>query len=400
MPWVHHPQEYRVAYFISPHGLGHAARAAGVMAAVQKANPGVGFEIFTKVPPWFFQDSLDGPFRVHQLLTDIGIVQQSPFHEDLELTRQKLDAFLPFDNSLLSGLARKLETFGCDLVICDIAPMGIAVAKEAGIPSLLVENFTWDWIYDGYAGLKSQCRRHVTYLRELFEQVEYHVQTEPICRPRRAALKVLPVSRSIRKPAAEIRRELELPVDGTVVIITLGGIPHDTPFLKHLPDRNGLCFLVPGGSRTIERHQNIVLLPHHSRFFHPDLINASDVVVGKAGYSTLAEAYYAGIPFGYISRSTFRESRVLVDFIASRMAGQEIGIEAFHDGTWISHLHSLLATPRKSRAGTNGAEKIAGFVLGILGQDDIQPIGEPSPHQEDHTMIEQLDNRKKEVTAI
>jgi hypothetical protein len=370
MPWVHHPQEYRVAYFISPHGLGHAARAAGVMAAVQKANPGVGFEIFTKVPPWFFQDSLDGPFRVHQLLTDIGIVQQSPFHEDLELTRQKLDAFLPFDNSLLSGLARKLETFGCDLVICDIAPMGIAVAKEAGIPSLLVENF------------------------------EYHVQTEPICRPRRAALKVLPVSRSIRKPAAEIRRELELPVDGTVVIITLGGIPHDTPFLKHLPDRNGLCFLVPGGSRTIERHQNIVLLPHHSRFFHPDLINASDVVVGKAGYSTLAEAYYAGIPFGYISRSTFRESRVLVDFIASRMAGQEIGIEAFHDGTWISHLHSLLATPRKSRAGTNGAEKIAGFVLGILGQDDIQPIGEPSPHQEDHTMIEQLDNRKKEVTAI
>ena len=87
MPWVHYPPKYCVAYFISPHGLGYAARAGGVMAAVQKVNPGVEFEIFTKVPPWFFQDSLDGSFRVHQLLTDIGIVQQSSFHHIKGTTR-------------------------------------------------------------------------------------------------------------------------------------------------------------------------------------------------------------------------------------------------------------------------------------------------------------------------
>ncbi len=400
MAWVRHPQDYHVAYFISSHGLGHAARAAGVMAAVQKANPSVGFEIFTQVPLRFFQDSLDGSFRVHKLLTDIGIVQQSPFQEDLELTRQRLDAFLPFDPSLLSILACKLETLGCDLVICDIAPMGIAVAREVGIPSLLVENFTWDWIYEGYEGLASQCGRHIAYLRELFEQAEYHVQTEPICQPRSAALKVPPISRSIRKPAAEIRQELDLPAEGTVALITLGGTPHDSLFLKHLPDRNGLCFLVPGGSQTIERRQNIVLLPHHSRFFHPDLINASDVVVGKAGYSTLAEAYYAGIPFGYISRSTFRESRVLVDFIASRMVGHEIGIEAFYDGSWTSQLHSLSATPRKSRAEINGAELVAELINHILGGDDVQPMRDSVAGQEGQTMIEHINKREREVKAI
>ena len=34
--------------------------------------------------------------------------------------------------------------------------------------------------------------------------------------------------------------------------------------------------------------KNLILLPHHSVFFHPDLVNASDAVVGKLGYSTLA----------------------------------------------------------------------------------------------------------------
>ena len=30
--------------------------------------------------------------------------------------------------------------------------------------------------------------------------------------------------------------------------------------------------------------------------FHPDLVNASDAVIGKAGYNTLAEVFYAGTP--------------------------------------------------------------------------------------------------------
>jgi len=33
------------------------------------------------------------------------------------------------------------------LSICEIAPMGILVAKETRVPAILVDNFTWDWIY-------------------------------------------------------------------------------------------------------------------------------------------------------------------------------------------------------------------------------------------------------------
>jgi len=38
----------RIACFISPHGYGHAARAAAVMEALHLLDPGKEFEIFTK----------------------------------------------------------------------------------------------------------------------------------------------------------------------------------------------------------------------------------------------------------------------------------------------------------------------------------------------------------------
>ncbi len=63
----------RIAYFISPHGFGHAARAAAVMEVLSEIDTGVQFEIFTTVPSWFFQDSMSAPYAYHHLVTDIGL---------------------------------------------------------------------------------------------------------------------------------------------------------------------------------------------------------------------------------------------------------------------------------------------------------------------------------------
>jgi len=39
-----------LAYFITPHGFGHAARACAVMAAAQQRIPNLLSEIFTRSP--------------------------------------------------------------------------------------------------------------------------------------------------------------------------------------------------------------------------------------------------------------------------------------------------------------------------------------------------------------
>ncbi len=88
-----------IAYFISPHGFGHASRAAAVMETMYELDSSLRFEIFTKVPKRFFDHSLSGAFGYHSLLTDIGLVQSIPLHGDLHKTVQRLDGFLPFDPS-------------------------------------------------------------------------------------------------------------------------------------------------------------------------------------------------------------------------------------------------------------------------------------------------------------
>ena len=72
--------------------------------------------------------------------------------------------------------------------------------------------------------------------------------------------------------------------------------------------RRDVTFVIPGGADDYLWQENLVLLPHHSRFYHPDLVAAADAVVGKVGYSTVAETFHAGAPLGYVPRTRFRES--------------------------------------------------------------------------------------------
>lgn len=362
--------KHRIACFISPHGFGHAARAAGIMAAIHEIESSIRFEIFTKVPSWFFQDSLSGPFTYHSLLTDIGLMQKTPLREDLGKTLQCLNDFLPFDHSQISSLGQLINRLKCELIICDIAPMGILVAREADIPSVLVENFTWDWIYQKYKSYGVEISKHIEYLRSLFDAADHHIQTEPVCCYRMADLTTLPVSRKVRTPAREIRKRLRLPCDRKVVMITMGGIPEHYSFLKELANQREVHFVIPGGSQSMEIRDNLVLLPHHSDFFHPDLINACDAVVGKLGYGTLAEVYHTGVPFGYISRPSFRESEILAAYVEREMIGVAIEETEFQAGSWISHLQDLLALPRIQRSGPNGAEQVARFIHTLLNGEN------------------------------
>jgi len=356
----------RAAFFISPHGFGHAARASAVMAAMHDINPAIEFEIFTTVPSWFFEESLLGPFTYHSLLTDIGLVQDTPLHADLDKTIEHLNKFLPFEKSQIAQPAQVIGELKCGLVICDIAPMGIMVAREADIPSVLVENFTWDWVYQEYTGYDSRLQSHVDYLKTVFDTADYHIQTEPICSYGPADLTVPPISRNAKMPAGQIREKLGIADDIKMVIITMGGVPAQFSSLNAPAHQRDVCIVVPGGSNSLNINGNLILLPHRSDFFHPDLIMSSDAVIGKVGYSTLAETYHAGVPFGYIMRPNFRESEILATYIEKKMNGIAIKEVEFQDGRWASHLPHLLAQPRIERSGPNGAEQVAGFLCSLV----------------------------------
>lgn len=356
----------RIAYFITPHGFGHAARASAVMDAVHNIDPSVTFDIFTTVPRWFFEDSVSGPFTYTEFPTDVGLIQKTPFSHDLKQTIETLDQFIPFDSARVGDAAALLKQRACRLVVCDIAPIGISIAAKAGIPSILIENFTWDWIYEDFIHADARIGRHVDFLRKIYRSAAYHVQTFPVCHPLNVDMTTGPISREVRMPRVRVREALGIPTENKIVLITTGGIQEKYRFLKNLFEQREIYFVVPGGSERPERHDNLILLPHRSDFFHPDLVNVADVVIGKAGYSTIAEVYHAGVPFGYVPRSKFRETAELVVFIEKEIKGCHVGIEDFQTGKWLGKVPQLLDFTRTQRHNGNGSHQVAAMITDLL----------------------------------
>ena len=293
-------------------------------------------------------------YDLHPLLTDVGLVQVSAMEEDPAATLVRLEEFLPFKDDLLDRLATTLCALDCGLVLADISPLGIAAARHARIPSVLIENFTWDWIYEAYVEDHPAFEAQMAAFARIFAGADLRIQTTPVCRASPAAVAVEPVSRAPRTAPDEVRRRLGVPPDFPVVLVTMGGIPWRHPALDELESSDAAIFLIPGITDGIERRGNLLAVPHRSGFFHPDLVHASDAVVGKLGYSTLAETYAAGVPFAYIPRPVFRESGPLAAFVAERMSGLALTPLEFESGSWRARIPELLAL-RRSPGRENGA---------------------------------------------
>ena len=361
-------KRYRhVAYFVSAHGFGHATRACAVMAAAHALDANLCFEIFTAAPEFVFQDSLTGPFVYHQAVTDVGLVQQSALVEDLAETVARLDEFLPFDPFLIRISADWLERLQCEVVVCDIAPLGLLVAEAAGLPSILIENFTWNWICDGYGLEVPGLQRHADTLADAFAKARHWLQATPYCVPvARAEARLNPIGRRTRADKAATRTALGLVEGERLVLVTLGGVPDQPPIPAVGAPERGVVYGLAGAAQRVRREGPWLLLPHQSPVYYPDLLAASDAVIAKLGYSTLAEAYHAGVPFGYLPRARFPESPILADFARHEMPSLELSTEAFLAGDWLGAAERLLSMPRRQPYAPNGADRAADFILDRL----------------------------------
>jgi hypothetical protein len=345
-----------IAYFITHHGYGHATRAAAVMAAVERVvAPQVRFELFTTCPRAIFNDSLKNNFGYHAVQADVGMVQDSPLKADIEATCRKLADWIPFDTDLIGQLAEIVLERRCARVVCDISPLGIAVAQAARLPCVLIENFTWDWIYAPYTERVPALAPYVDYLSALYAQADLRIQTEPLCQAVDGALVLPPISRMPRTAPDVIREGLNIAADQKMVLVSMGGVPDRFEFLGHLPADLDAVVVITGIDSPTVSHPSVITLPAHSAYYHPDLLQAADLLIGKAGYSTIAEAYQCGTPFGFVARADSPESPPLERFILKNMSSRPIRAEDYHCGRWLRMLPELLTLPRSRPATANGA---------------------------------------------
>ncbi len=359
-----------IAYFVTPHGFGHAARSAAIMAALQDLAPEIRFDIYTRVPEWFFLDSGISDFHFADIESDVGLVQRTPMEIDLPATLQKLERFTQhWQGENLSRLRDQLLERETTLVVCDIAPLGLLAAHEAAINSVLIENFTWDWIYEAYKADNPGFNHFVELNRSRNALADWHIQTIPVCEPDLSVdLTSPPVARGERDGRDLTRQTLGIADGQIAVLITMGGIPDKYNHMETLKRKTDCVFILPGSSDEVRQEGNLILLPHHSNFYHPDLIAASDVVIGKAGYSTIAEVYQSGKPFGYLLRPDFRESVPFGAYLKENLPSREIRQADFDSGAWIDVIDELREMPIRKPAGGDGAAVVANFLRVKVGE--------------------------------
>ena len=358
----------RIGVFITSHGFGHATRTCAVLNEItQRSNCSI--DIFSTLPPWFLQQNiLCKNFEAHYLKTDVGLVQKSPFVHDLQETIQQLKDFLLFrsvDSQKAITISKK-KNF--DLIISDISPLGIKIAHQIGVQSVLIENFTWDWIYCQYRESHKQFDAIIETLREIFERSGLRIQARPFCSEKNSSLKTSPISRKVTKGTEEIRDTLKIEKNSKIILLTTGGITKRLSFVEKLNAKDQCTFVISGDFQNIVKDHNIIFLPMNSEFHYPDLVSASNCVVGKVGYGTLAECWASQTPLLGCYRNDFRESEVLREFANNNLCHKEISIEDFERMNWLGHLSSNLLdkkTPQNASP-RNGAIEAAEYILSFI----------------------------------
>lgn len=354
----------RIAFFVSSHGFGHAARACAVMQGLIDRIPAVEFDIYTQTVKAFFDGSLSKRVNYFECHSDVGLLQLTPLQSDIPGSLSVINHFLDQAYRDSPRLAKQLHSRATDLVVCDISPLGLLVANEASIPSILVENFTWDWIYENFLDKYPAYASAIARMREIKSLASYHIKTQPLCDEEgRFDLKVGPLCRSPMRSIASVRKSLDIPENKKLVMLTLGGIAADNPFIQRLKTFNNVYFLITG-SRVSKKEDNIILLQNDASVYLADHLNACDAIIGKLGYSTVAETWAAGLPMMYITRTDFRESAKLADFVDRKMNAIALSEEAYASGKWLSSIDELLAMPRTvPLAKFHALERLTAFVV-------------------------------------
>jgi hypothetical protein len=364
-----------VAAYVSGHGLGHAVRTIETLSALGRARSGLRLLVRTHAARWILLQSARVPIGISECEVDVGVIQIHALQPDEEATARRAAAFYETFNRRIAREAEWLRAQRVDLVLGDIPPLAFAAASTAGVPSLAIGNFTWDWIYEAYAAFDPQILSPIrsAYARATRAlRMPFHGGFAPM--EGRVTDIPLVARRSSRDPA-DTRRRLGLTGDRPVVLASFGG--YGAPFAQAGDLRGGRLTIlttdrdIPApadadGHPSIHRLDLERLAADGLRY--EDVVAAADVVVSKPGYGIVSECAANGTALLYSLRGHFREQDVFLAEMPRVLRTREIAQPDLLGGRWVEAVEALLAQKAPRPTPANGAEVAANEILKALEQ--------------------------------
>ncbi len=366
---------YRIVFYVSGHGFGHTSRTIEVIHAVLRARPDADIVVKTSAPLRLFARTLAGRCEFVELQCDPGMVQIDSLNIDTGASVRRAVEFHARLPSLVAAEATYLRDSRARLVVADIPPLGIAAAHAAGIPSVAVANFTWDWIYDGY--VDDGAREIAGEMRRLYATAGLALRL-PMAGGfggLEAVTRDIPfVARQSARTRDEVRIALGLPprAKGKPLVLTsFGGYGVsrlNTQALAALKDFTIATTDSPSNTNVISPTAGLLYLSEHQIYAnglrYEDLVRGADVVVTKPGYGIISEAIANDTALLYTSRGHFVEYEVLVNEMPRYVRARFIDQDDLLSGNWKVALEKLLSQPAPpEQPALNGADVAAAEIL-------------------------------------
>lgn len=356
----------KICFYISDHGYGHATRDIAIIRHLKSI---LDIEIIVKTsgPYNLVRNSLPN-LKVIDCLNDEGVV--------LENSKPKVDKIKTlalFEKWVQSweGYIEKERQFfkknDIDLIISDISPQPFLGAKELEIPSIAISNFTWHSVFSYIYGDSEITKR----LEEAYK-CSTIACVLPFSEPMKVFSKKIStnlVSREINVTKMELRNSLGIKEKEKLVYVGLGK-SMDEEHLSNISriDNPKIRLLLPSGVKK-SSEKDINIPSDHTET--QNYLGACDLIVSKAGYSTVSEAVKAKVPIFIFKREDFYEDIFIAEEIKKLKIGEIISFEEFVSCDWINKIEKLNDYKDNynylgKRYTDNGCEGIKNIVKEIL----------------------------------
>jgi L-arabinokinase len=360
-----------VCFHISGHGFGHASRQIEAINALGALRPDVRIIVRTSAPRWLFERT--ARTRIDWIPGDVdtGVVQIDSLRLDERATIDRAAVFYAGLAARARSEASLLRSHDARLVIADAPPLSCAAAAIAGVPSFVLSNFTWDWIYEAYADHLAGAPDLIPSIQRAYRDAAaaWRLPMHGGFATFDSVLDIPFIARHARHERAHVRRSLDLPADVPLVLSSFGGYGVDGLRLQDLDclGRYGVVVTsqdASDGAGPVDRVHVVREADVYDRGLrYEDLVSAVDVVVTKPGYGIIAECLANGTAMLYTARGRFVEYDVLVSEMPRFLRCRFIGHDELFAGRWLSALDEVLGSPPPpEHPPTNGAEVVAGMI--------------------------------------
>jgi len=310
----------RICFYLSDHGFGHIARNIPIIVSAVRNNDACVYVVCGERHIEFAKQNLEMMLTAEEYQrisfrsehTDIGLIcKPGTLLVDTEKLTQACTDYLEELPQRAAQEAEWLKENKIDAVLCDMPLWSIEACELAKVPLLYVGNFTWtelyreflpETIWKAYASYYGKIRHTMLYALHNPEMLEFLKDSQ--------ITKTSVTARSFNENAvAEIRSQHKRPI----VFVALG-------MSAQFKEPVDVCN-VPYDFYTTEGvplvGKNVGVIPY-STLNTQDYVAASDYLISKAGWGTVAECLLARKPIALFRRDSVLEDRTTIRLLEEK----------------------------------------------------------------------------------